>query len=66
VMAEIGKAIEISYSDARSLVLFLGGFHIVTTGNVFLCLTVIQKRKNITTPSNLINIRGLRPLVQIR
>jgi hypothetical protein len=27
------KATEISYSDARSLVTFFWGFHIVTTGN---------------------------------
>jgi hypothetical protein len=38
----------------------------VTTGNVFLCLTMIQKRKNIKTVCNLINTQGLRPLVQIR
>jgi hypothetical protein len=41
-------------------------FHIVITGNVILCLTMIQKRKNIKTLCNLINTRGLRPLVQIR
>jgi hypothetical protein len=46
--------------------LLLLGFHIMTTGNVFLCLTMIQKRKNIKTLGNLINTRGLRPLVQIR
>jgi hypothetical protein len=33
----------------------LPGFHIVTTGNVFLCLTMIQKRKNTKTLGNLIN-----------
>jgi hypothetical protein len=31
------------------------GFHIVVSGNVFLCLTMIQKRKNIKTLGNLIN-----------
>jgi hypothetical protein len=36
--------------------LFLG-FHTVTTGNVFLCLTMIQNRKNIKTLGNLINTR---------
>jgi hypothetical protein len=45
---------------------FLPGFHIVTTGNVLLCLTMIQKRKNTKTLGNLSNTRGLRPLVQIR
>jgi hypothetical protein len=42
------------------------GFHIVVSRNVFLCLTMIQKRKNIKTLVNLIYTRGLRPLVQIR
>jgi hypothetical protein len=37
---------------------FLPGFHIVTTGNVLLCLTMIQKRKDTKTLSNLINTRG--------
>jgi hypothetical protein len=41
-------------------------FHIVTTGNVFLCLTMIQKKKNIKTLGNLINTRRLRRLEQIR
>jgi hypothetical protein len=54
VTTENGKAIEISYS----LVPFFVGFHIMTTGNVFLCLTMIQKRKNIKTLDNLINTRG--------
>jgi hypothetical protein len=45
---------------------FFPGFHIVVSGNVFLCLTMIQKRTNIKTLGNLINTRGLRPLVQIR
>jgi hypothetical protein len=40
---------------------FLPGFHIVTTGNVFLCLTMIQKRKNIKTLGNLIYTRGYAP-----
>jgi hypothetical protein len=67
VTTEKGKAIKVSHSDARSLVSYLFlGFHIVTTGNVFLCLTMIQKRKNIKTLGNLINTHGLRPLVQIR
>jgi hypothetical protein len=34
------------------------GFHVVTTENVFLCLTMIQKRKNIKTLGNLIKTRG--------
>jgi hypothetical protein len=34
---------------------FFLGFHIVTTGNVYLCLTMIQKRKNIKTLGSLIN-----------
>jgi hypothetical protein len=38
-----------TYLDAYSLVTFLPVFHTVTTGNVFLCLTMIQKRKNIKT-----------------
>jgi hypothetical protein len=54
VMARKGKAIEISHSDARPLVSVFRGF-IVTTGNVFSCLTMIQKRKNIKTLGNLIN-----------
>jgi hypothetical protein len=45
---------------------FFPGFHLLTTVNVFLCLTMIQKRKSIKTLGNLINIRGLCPLVQIR
>jgi hypothetical protein len=45
---------------------FIGYFLPGLTGNVFLCLTMIQKRKNIKTFGNLINTRGLRPLVQIR
>jgi hypothetical protein len=65
-MAEKGKRTEIYYSDASSLVPFFWGFHIVTTGNVFLCLTIIQKRKNIKRLGNLIYTRVLRPLVQIR
>jgi hypothetical protein len=40
---------------------FFLGFHIVTTGNVFLCLTMIHKRKNIKTLGNLINTRGATP-----
>jgi hypothetical protein len=56
-----GQATEISYSDARSLVIF-PRFHIVTTGNVFLCLTMIQRKKNIKTLGNLINTQGLRNL----
>jgi hypothetical protein len=40
---------------------FLPGFNIVTTGNVLLCLIMIQKRKNTKTHGNLINTRGLRP-----
>jgi hypothetical protein len=44
---------------------FFMGFHIVATGNVFLCLTMIQIRKNIKTLGNLINTRGLCPLVQM-
>jgi hypothetical protein len=59
--AEKGNAIGISYSDACSFVTFFLGFHILTAGNVFLCLTMIQKRKNIKTLSNLIH-----PLVQNR
>jgi hypothetical protein len=43
---------------------FFLGFHIVTTGNVFLFLPRIQK--DIKTVGNLINTRGPRPLVQIR
>jgi hypothetical protein len=50
--------------------LFIGyfflGFHIVVSGKVFLCWTMIQKRKNIKTHGNLIHTQGLRPLVQIR
>jgi hypothetical protein len=45
---------------------FFLGFHVVTTGNLFLCLTMMQKSKNIKTLGNLINTRGLRLLVQIR
>jgi hypothetical protein len=45
---------------------FFLGFHIVTTGHVFFSLTMIQKRKNIKTLGNLINTRGLCPLVQIK
>jgi hypothetical protein len=41
-------------------------FKIVTTGYVFLCLTMMQKRKNTKTLGNLIYTSGLRPLVQIR
>jgi hypothetical protein len=37
VTAEKGKVTEMSYSDARSLVTFLG-FHIVAAGNGLLCL----------------------------
>jgi hypothetical protein len=40
---------------------FFLGFHIATTVNVFLCLTMIQKRKNIKTLGNLINTRGATP-----
>jgi hypothetical protein len=40
---------------------FLPGFHIVTAGNVFLCLTMIQKRKNTKTLGNLINTREATP-----
>jgi hypothetical protein len=36
-------------------------FHIVTTGNVFLCSTMIQTRKNIKTLGNLISTRGATP-----
>jgi hypothetical protein len=36
-------------------------FHIVTTGNVFLSLTMIQKRKNIKTLGNLIYTWGATP-----
>jgi hypothetical protein len=45
---------------------FFLGFHIEKTRNMFLFLTMIQKRKNIKTLGNLIYTRGLRPLVQIR
>jgi hypothetical protein len=55
VTAEKEKAIEISCSNARSLVTLFLGIHIVTTGNVFLCLTTIQKRKNIKTLGKPIN-----------
>jgi hypothetical protein len=34
VTTEKGNAVEISYSDARSLVTVFLGFHIVTTGNL--------------------------------
>jgi hypothetical protein len=42
-----GRRDEKSYSDPRALLTFFLGFHIVTTGNVFLFLYMIQKRKNI-------------------
>jgi hypothetical protein len=54
---------------------FFLGFHFVTTGNVFLFLPVIQKRKNIKALGNLIHNGwtgrrggggGLRFLVQKR
>jgi hypothetical protein len=44
--AEKGKATEISYSDARSLVNYFLGFHIVTTGNVFDYDTKEQEHQN--------------------
>jgi hypothetical protein len=40
---------------------FFPEFHIVATGNVFLCLTMIQKRKNIKTLGNRINTPGSTP-----
>jgi hypothetical protein len=40
---------------------FFPGLHIVSTGNVILGLTMIQKRKNIKTLGNLINTRGYAP-----
>jgi hypothetical protein len=60
VTAGKGKAIEISYSDARWLVTFFLGLILWQQGTFF-CLTIIQKRKNIKTLGNLINNRGLRP-----
>jgi hypothetical protein len=61
VTAEKRKPIEMSHSGAHSLAAFSG-----TIGNVFLCLTMIQKTTNIKTDGNLINTRRLGPLVQIR
>jgi hypothetical protein len=47
LIATAGKATEISYSDARSLVtiFFWGGGHIVTTGNVFFMFDYDAKAK---------------------
>jgi hypothetical protein len=57
-----GKAIEISYSDARSSVTFLSGVsYCDNRERVVLYLTMIQKKKNINTLGYLINRRGLRP-----
>jgi hypothetical protein len=58
-MAEKVKATGCSF-----IVNFFWGFilfHIVTTGNVFLCFTMIQKKKNIIE-----TLGNLRPLVQSR
>jgi hypothetical protein len=44
---------------------FFVGFHIVASGNVILCLTMIQKRKNIKTLGNRIYTRGLCYFVNI-
>jgi hypothetical protein len=66
VTTEKGKAIETSYSYARSFVPFSWGFILWHQENVFLFLTMIQKRKSIKTLGNQIYTRGLRPLVQIR
>jgi hypothetical protein len=54
-----GKGIttEMSYSDACKLVTFFLEIHIVTTGNVFLFLPMIQTRKNIKSLGNLIYTR---------
>jgi hypothetical protein len=69
--------IEKSYSDVFVGYFFLG-FNIATTGNMFIFLTMIQKRKNIKTLGNLICPRRLQntpqfdlysvatPLVQIK
>jgi hypothetical protein len=47
VMTDKGIMTEMSYSDARLLVTFFLGFHIVTTVNMFLFLPTIKKWKNI-------------------
>jgi hypothetical protein len=57
----------LSYCDSRerdndrNIISFIGyfflGFHIVTTGNVFLFLPITQKRKSIKTLGNLIYTR---------
>jgi hypothetical protein len=58
VTTEKGKATEISYSDTRSLV----GFHILTTGNVFLCLTIWFKRERTSKRSAIwLILRGYAP-----
>jgi hypothetical protein len=63
VTADKGKAIEILYSDVRSLVSFFWGFILWHLGT---CFYVWQKRKNIKTLDNLIYIQRLHPPVQIR
>jgi hypothetical protein len=65
VTSEKGKAILCHIQMLGNWFLFFLGFHIVTTGNLFLCLTMIQKRKNTKTPSHLINTQRLRAFVQI-
>jgi hypothetical protein len=61
VTEEKGKATEISYSDARSLVTFSRGFILWQQGMCFFMLTMIQKRKNTKTLGNLINTWGATP-----
>jgi hypothetical protein len=63
VTTEKGIAIEISYSDARSLVTFFWGFILWHQGTCFY-FWLWYKRKNIKTLGNQIYTRGLRPLVQ--
>jgi hypothetical protein len=56
VTTEKGIAMEIYYSDARSLVTFFWGFKLWYQGT---CFYVWQKRKNIKTLGNLMYTRGL-------
>jgi hypothetical protein len=46
VTTEKGIAIEMSYSDARSLVAFLWGFILWYQGTCFLCLTDTKEKEH--------------------
>jgi hypothetical protein len=66
VTTEKGIAIEISYSDAPSLVTFYLGFHIVTSGNMLLIFDYDTKEKEHQNTWQSDLYWGATPLVQIR